>query len=108
MVLTDISEKTRYYHSLRKIRAPKTLEGNTGLPQSNTDSQSASLGVAAPQEPAPDPAPPNSEFRNFTALPDHRFHAPSAAQSSASPDSSRAMGSSSSGEEMMLDIDWVS
>jgi hypothetical protein len=118
MVLTDISEKTQYYHRLRKIRAPKTMDGNTGLPQSNIGSRSAALSVAAPQNPTSDPVQVNSEFGNFTALPEHRFYTSLAAQASVSPESSGAgshaethrmsMGSSSSGGEMILDIDWVS
>jgi hypothetical protein len=61
--------------------------------------------------------PLNSEFRNFTAMPEHKYYAASAAHaSSVSPQSEVSshpelqrvsMGSSSPGGDTMLDIDWV-
>lgn len=109
LIFEEVVEKTQYYHSLRKVRAPKKLE--EGLAQAaawhEKMSRNASNASALTQQycrpkqgDSRDPrdrinTPPailSMEFRNYTFLPEEQYYAQQSGQMSQSPQSVEGTG----------------
>jgi hypothetical protein len=98
MIFEEVVEKTQYYHSLRKVRAPKALEDGIAaaaawhekMARNSSDATAAVVDFCKPvsrskQSSRSSRAPHernsgsdqvlSSEFRNYTFLPETQFYA---------------------------------
>lgn len=128
----EIVEKTEYYHSLRRVRAPKFVEEGIAAQQAEAQASPNQNAIEAspPNRPPPlresrgfpDPIP-SLEFKNFTFIPEVQYYAV-AARPSQSPQSSEASQAHNTvgdlpptkmtgifqncDNNVKVDIDWVS
>jgi hypothetical protein len=112
LVFQEIVQKSEYFHSLRRIRAPKTIDdelaGATYKVHSpaSSDNNTAPSSQSSPESPKKhnlmrerersfqDPIP-SMEFKNFTFLPEVQYYSIAAGRPSASPQSSDYSNSAS-------------